>query len=63
MINSVSPTSNSIHGREKCFKHNNFSLTIMQWLCGVLVKDPTSLIQLSEGVSLNPSEGIPYFLE
>ena len=28
MINSVPPTLNSIHGREKCFKHNNFSITI-----------------------------------
>ena len=63
MINSVPPTSNSIHGREKCFKQNNFGITIIQWLCGVLVKDPTSLIDLSEGVSLNPSEGILYFLE
>ena len=36
MINSVPPTLNSIHGREKCFKHNNFSITIfschlVQW--------------------------------
>ena len=34
MINTVPPTSNSVHIREKCFKYNNFSITIIQWRSG-----------------------------
>ena len=28
MINTAPPTSNSIHGREKCFKYNDFNLPV-----------------------------------
>ena len=38
MINTVLPTSNSVHVREKCFKYNNCSITIIQWLHGTVCK-------------------------
>ena len=58
IINTVPLTSNSIHGKEKCFKYNNFSITIIQWLRGAVVKDIISLTGDSEGASLNSSEAI-----
>ena len=58
MINTVPLTSNSIHGKEKCFKYNNFSITIIQWLRGAVVKDIISLTGDSEGASSNSSEAI-----
>ena len=44
MINSVPPTSNSIHGREKRFKHNNFRITIYYKFIGCV--EQWSRIQL-----------------
>ena len=41
IINAAPLTSNSVHGREKCFKCNNFSVTIIHWLRGAVVKNPT----------------------
>ena len=58
MINTVPLTSNSIHGKEKCFKYNNFSITIIQWLRGTVVEDIISLTGESEGASSNSSEAI-----
>ena len=43
MKNSDPPTSNSVHGREKCFKDDNVNGTIIRWLLGAMVKDLTSL--------------------
>ena len=48
MINTAPPTSNSVHGREKCFKYNNFSVSFIQWLRGAVVKDLTLIIRSSE---------------
>ena len=58
MINTVPLTSNSIHGKEKCFKYNNFNITIIQWLRGTVVEDIISLTGESEGASSNSSEAI-----
>ena len=58
MINTAPPTSNSVHGREKCFKYNNCGVTIFQWLRGAAVKDLISLVGDLEGASLNPGEAL-----
>ena len=57
MINTVPPTSNSTHIREKCFKYNNIGI-IIQWLHGTVVKDLTSLVVDSEGVSSNHGKAL-----
>ena len=46
MLNTAPPTSNSVHGREKCFKCNNFNLLIVQSLRGrgTVVKGQSSLL-------------------
>ena len=58
MINTAPPTSNSVHGREKCFQYNNCGVTIFQWLRGAAVKDLISLVGDLEGASLNPGEAL-----
>ena len=46
----------STNGREECFKHNNFSETIIQQLQGEVVKDPISHIGDTEGEGSNSVE-------
>ena len=55
-MNTVPPTSNSVHGREKNVKYNNFSVAIIQFLRGAVVKDPISLSEHLEGTSSNAGE-------
>ena len=55
IINTAPPTSNSIHGREKCFKYNNFNLPVVQSLRGrgTVVKGQSSLLADLEVASSN----------
>ena len=55
-MHTVPPTSNSVHGREKNPKYNNFSVAIIQWLGGAVVKDPVSLSEHLEGTSSNAGQ-------
>ena len=48
----------SIKGREKCFKYNDFSETIIQRLRGAVTKDPISHIGDSEGEGSNSVEAM-----
>ena len=47
MINTAPPTSNSVHGRDKCFKYKTATS---------VVKDLNSRMGVSEGVSSYPSK-------
>ena len=38
--------------------NNNFSTTVIQSLCGAVVKDQSAIIADSEGVSSNPDKAI-----
>ena len=64
MINAAPPTSNSVHGREKCFKYNNFNLPVVQSLRGrgTVVKGQSSLLADLEVASSNYSPAKSLFL-
>ena len=64
MINTAPPTSNSVHGREKCFKYNNFNLPVVQSLRGrgTVVKGQSSRLADLEVASSNSGQVISFKL-
>ena len=56
MINTAPPTSNSVHGREKCFKYNKFRATIFSGCVAQWSRMYASLKGDSEGESPLGSE-------
>ena len=62
MINTALPDSNSVQGREKCFKYNTFTCQISQCQRGAVVWELTSHAGGSYCVGSNPGEAIFFFL-